>query len=143
MTLDRSQIGRLVPHAGAMCLLELVNAWDERTIHCRGAAPHAGHPLARDGVVPAIMACEYAAQATAVHGALLDDARESRPGMLAKIMDVDIHAPSFPDGAQVNVRAELLGRVAAGCLYAFAVDAGPGPVASGRLMVSFAPADPA
>lgn len=141
MTLDRAQIERLVPHAGAMCLLDGVSAWDDRSIHCGSAAPGAQHPLARDGAVPSIAACEYAAQAAAVHGALLDGAGQARPGMLAKLTQVELQAPSFRGAGPINVHAELLSRVAQGCLYAFDVDSSGHPVASGRLMVSFAKAD--
>jgi predicted hotdog family 3-hydroxylacyl-ACP dehydratase len=133
----RAQIEQLVPHAGAMCLLDAVTHWDAAHIACSSGAPGAGHPLARDGAVPAIAACEYAAQAVAVHGALLDGVHGARDGMLAKLTDVELHMPRFPAEA-VNVRAELLGRLATGCLYAFDVASGARPVASGRLIVAFA-----
>ncbi|MGB7757445.1 MAG: hypothetical protein WBL23_15425, partial [Salinisphaera sp.] len=62
----------LVPHAGAMCLLDDVIAWQDEWIHCRSRmrAP-AEHPLADLGVLPATALIEYAAQATAAHGTLL------------------------------------------------------------------------
>jgi predicted hotdog family 3-hydroxylacyl-ACP dehydratase len=141
MTLDRAQIERLVPHAGAMCLLDDVSEWDARSIRCGSAGPGAQHPLARDGAVPSIAACEYAAQAAAVHGALLDGAGQSRSGMLAKLTQVELHGSRFRGGGPINVHAELLSRVPEGCLYAFDVDSSGHPVASGRLMVSFANAD--
>src|SRR5436853_7541423 len=71
--LGRDEIQRRVPHAGAMCLLDMVTRCDASCIECEAAAPVGGHPLARDGGVPAVAAVEYAAQATAVHGALLDE----------------------------------------------------------------------
>ncbi|MBG9388459.1 hydroxymyristoyl-ACP dehydratase [Caenimonas aquaedulcis] len=135
--LDRAQIERVVPHAGAMCLLDEVSSWDATHIACSSAAPTAAHPLARDGSVPAIAACEYAAQAAAVHGALLDGAQAPRPGMLAKLMDIEMHACAFESGgAPVTVRADLESRVATGCLYRFEVR-GDQPIASGRFMVAF------
>lgn len=138
---DHPRIEQLVPHGGVMCLLDAVTQWDATRITCSSAGPGASHPLARDGVVPAIAAAEYAAQATAVHGALLDDARASRAGMLAKLMDVDLHSACFPTGAgPVTVNATLLGRLGNGCLYAFEVGGAGQVIASGRLMVAFAPA---
>lgn len=138
----RTQIEQLVPHAGAMCLLDSVTDWDATRIACSSAAPGPGHPLARDGAIPAIAACEYAAQAVAVHGALLDGAQDARGGMLAKLADVELRMPFFP-AAAVTVRAELLGRLATGCLYAFDVASTGQAVASGRLIVAFAtPAAP-
>jgi predicted hotdog family 3-hydroxylacyl-ACP dehydratase len=138
---DRARIEQLVPHAGAMCLLDAVTQWDAAQINCSSAAPAASHPLARDGRVPAIVATEYAAQATAVHGALLDGAGQPRAGMLAKLMDVNLHSASFAPGeGPVTVSATLLSRSGGGCMYAFEV-ASPGrPIASGRLIVAFAPA---
>ena len=133
----RTQIEQLVPHTGAMCLLDAVTAWDATHIDCSSAAPGPAHPLAREGAVPAIAACEYAAQAVAVHGALLDGVQGARDGMLAKLTDVELCLPFFPAEA-VNVRAELLGRLATGCLYAFDVTSIARPVASGRLIVAFA-----
>jgi len=72
MTLDHAGIERCVPHAGSMVLLDAVLHWDATHIVCSAAAPNAGHPLARDGAVRAVTAAEYAAQAVAVHGALLE-----------------------------------------------------------------------
>lgn len=135
----RAQIEELVPHAGAMCLIDSVSAWDLERIACAALPAGAAHPLARDGVVPTIAACEYAAQAAAVHGALLDGAPAPRAGMLATITDVDLHAPHFAHAADaVQVRAQLLSRLATGCLYAFEVSEGAHAVASGRLIVAFA-----
>jgi predicted hotdog family 3-hydroxylacyl-ACP dehydratase len=134
----RAQIERLVPHSGAMCLLDAVMAWDSSHIACRSAAPAAQHPLTREGRVPAIAACEYAAQAVAVHGALLDGVQDARDGMLAKLADVELRMSYFPLGTgDVSVRAELLGRLATGCLYAFDVASHDQAVASGRLIVAF------
>ena len=134
----RAQIERLVPHAGAMCLLDAVTAWDSSRIVCSSVAPVAEHPLAREGRVPAIAACEYAAQAVAVHGALLDGVQDARDGMLAKLADVELRTSFFPsDAGEVTVRAELLGRLATGCLYAFDVASTGQAIASGRLIVAF------
>jgi predicted hotdog family 3-hydroxylacyl-ACP dehydratase len=138
---DRARIAQLVPHAGAMCLLDAVTEWDAAHIACTSAGPGATHPLARGGRVPAIAGAEYAAQATAIHGALLEDAHEPRAGVLAKLIDVALHEAWFPaGGAKLTVRAEMLGRVADGCMYAFRVDSANEPITSGRLIVAFAPA---
>ena len=140
---DRARIEQLVPHAGAMCLLDEVTQWNAARITCSSHGPGASHPLARDGVVPAIAAAEYAAQATAVHGALLDGAGLPRAGMLAKLMDVDLHSVFFPpkDGS-VTVSATLLSRSGSGCLYAFEVGSRSRAIASGRLIVAFPTSTP-
>jgi predicted hotdog family 3-hydroxylacyl-ACP dehydratase len=134
--LNRADIERRVPHAGAMCLLDTVTQWDATSIVGQAAAPARDHPLARDGGVPAVAAVEYAAQATAVHGSLLDDAAAPRAGMLAKLSDVEL-APGFITGA-LDIRAELLSRVATGCMYSFSVHDAEICRARGRLLVAFA-----
>ena len=136
MKIDRAGIERLVPHAGAMCLLDAVIEWSATTIACTSALPAADHPLARKGRVPAIAATEYAAQATAVHGALLEDAGSPRAGMLATLVDVQLAGAAMPaDGGALSIRAELLGRSAAGCMYRFEVGTARTLIASGRLTV--------
>ena len=136
MRLDRSSIARLVPHAGAMCLLDEVTHWSPTAIACTSAAPASGHPLARAGAVAAIVATEYAAQATAVHGALLEETPGPRPGMLATLVDVRLGCAMRVDGPALSIAAELLSRSPAGCLYAFRVHSGNASVAEGRLMVA-------
>lgn len=144
MKLGRAAIAGLVPHAGAMCLLDEVVEWGPDFIACASAAPAAGHPLASGGRVPAIAAAEYAAQATAVHGALLEQGGRPRGGMLATLMDVRLAAPALPaGGVALAIRAHLLSRSPAGCLYTFAVSAGGSGIASGRLLVALRAEQPA
>jgi predicted hotdog family 3-hydroxylacyl-ACP dehydratase len=141
MKIDRAGIERLVPHAGAMCLLDAVTEWNAAFICCTSALPGPDHPLARNRRVPAIVATEYAAQATAVHGALLDGSSQPRAGMLATLVDVQLAAGAIPsEGDTLSVRAELLSRSTAGCMYSFEVGTSRTPIASGRLMVVLAEA---
>jgi predicted hotdog family 3-hydroxylacyl-ACP dehydratase len=136
--LTRSQIQSRIPHAGAMCLLDSVEHWDATTIVCQADAPTASHPLARAQGVPAVAAVEYAAQAAAVHGALLDQRDAPRDGLLAKLADVELPFDTLRgEGGPLTVRAELLGRVASGCMYAFEVADRSACVARGRLLVAF------
>lgn len=133
--LNRADIEARVPHAGAMCLLDTITGWDETHIACRALAPSTGHPLMREGVgVPAVAAVEYAAQATAVHGALLASSGVPQAGLLAKLTDVELLAG--PVSGPLAVRADLLGRSALGCLYGFTVHDDGGCRARGRLMVA-------
>lgn len=139
MKLDRALIAQLVPQAGVMCLLDGVTQWDAMSIACFASAPDSRHPLARAGALPAVAGCEYAAQATAVHGALVDPAAAPRAGMLAKLMDVILHKPHFAiGGGALDVGARLLSRMDAGCLYSFEVAEEGHSVVSGRLIVAFA-----
>jgi predicted hotdog family 3-hydroxylacyl-ACP dehydratase len=70
--LDRHWIGSHIPHAGKMCLLDAVLSWDATRIECRTATHRdADNPLRSHGRLGCACGVEYAAQAMAVHGALV------------------------------------------------------------------------
>ena len=72
MLIGSAEIRRLIPHAGGMCLIDTVLAWDSEHIRCLTASHRRpDHPLRRDGRLSAVHAFEYGAQAAAIHGALL------------------------------------------------------------------------
>ncbi len=135
--LTRLEIESRLPHTGSMCLLHAVLGWDATTIDCEAAPPTSQHPLADVGGVQAIVAVEYAAQAAAVHGSLLDATATPRQGVLAKLSDV-VLTPGYLDGP-LSIRAELIARVATGCMYAFTVHDAHSCRARGRLVVAFQP----
>ena len=138
MRLNHADIAQRLPHAGAMCFLDAVTDWDLQNICCSAAAPALGHPLMRDGKLSALVAIEYAAQATALHGALLDGATAPKAGMLARLRGVDFHCLHFPEnGRSVTIRAKLSARTAGGCAYFFDVSSAHQPIASGYLLVAF------
>jgi predicted hotdog family 3-hydroxylacyl-ACP dehydratase len=71
MTLNRADIAKLIPHAGAMCLLDGVRHWDATSISCVSRSHlDTANPLRADGQLGALCGIEYAGQAMAVHGAL-------------------------------------------------------------------------
>jgi predicted hotdog family 3-hydroxylacyl-ACP dehydratase len=70
--LDRQWIEQHIPHKGRMCLLDEVLSWDAARICCRSATHRAtDNPLRSQGRLGAACGIEYAAQAMAVHGALV------------------------------------------------------------------------
>src|ERR1700683_1252540 len=72
MQLDRRWIGAHIPHAGKMCLLDTVLDWDANRIECRTSTHRdADNPLRSHGRLGCACGVEYAAQAMAVHGALV------------------------------------------------------------------------
>jgi predicted hotdog family 3-hydroxylacyl-ACP dehydratase len=125
VSLDRSWIEQHVPQQGAMCLLDEVLSWDRQHVLCRsGAHQRIDHPLRAYDRLGSACAIEYAAQAAAVHGALIareealamaapDRGASSRPrfGMLASARAVEL-AVARLDG----VSGALLVRVS--CLHA-------------------------
>jgi predicted hotdog family 3-hydroxylacyl-ACP dehydratase len=133
--LAKADWAHLIPHAGSMCLLDAVQAWDEQSIHalCANHAD-ADHPLRSPAGLHAIHLAEVGAQAMAVHGALLARAHGDetvRPGMLVSLRDVQL-AEAYVDhlDGHLDVHAECLFADQRGAQYAFRVEH------RGRLLVS-------
>ena len=90
MLIGKSAIAKMIPHAGAMCLLDGVIRWDALSIRCVSASHRDPHnPLRSGGRLHAVCGVEYAAQAMAVHGRLAG-AVETRPraGYLASVRNL-------------------------------------------------------
>ena len=99
--LGPSEIRRLIPHDGAMCLLDHVLAWDADTITCRTRSHRAAdHPLAHAGRIGALCGIEYGLQAMAVHGALSADRRQPIHDLAGLVSGAIINC----DDLQVRVR---------------------------------------
>jgi predicted hotdog family 3-hydroxylacyl-ACP dehydratase len=125
--LDRDAIARLVPHAGAMCLLDRALFWDAEGIACE-ADRHRdpANPLRRDGRLPAICGVEYALQAMALHGALIapGGAAAQPAGYLSSLRDVSLGAERLDTVAgPLGIRARALAAEAGGFIYRFKVEA--------------------
>jgi predicted hotdog family 3-hydroxylacyl-ACP dehydratase len=100
MRLDRRWIAAHVPHAGRMCLLDEVMNWSAERISCRSGTHRApDHPLRSHGRLGAVCGIEYAAQAMAVHGALIgaDVGGPARAGLLASVRSVRLHVTRLDD----------------------------------------------
>lgn len=138
--LAKTDWASLIPHAGAMALLDAVVSWDEETIHAVAEShAHAGHPLRGAHGLHAVHLAEYGAQAMAVHGALRDrrqGVREARPGRLVSLRDV-VLAVEYVDAGdgRLDVHAQCLYADAAGAQYAFRVEQAGRVLASGRAAV--------
>ena len=140
--LQRGDIARRIPHQGLMCLLDAVTAWDDTRIMCRTGRHRAGeNPLRAEGRLGAACGVEFAAQAMAVHGALLAE-RESvggatpRAGYLASVRQVDLHVQRLDTIAgDLVVTAERLLGDANRVLYQFRLEAGSQLLLQGRAAV--------
>ena len=145
MTLDRATIERLIPHAGAMCLLDSVATATELEVLCHASGHRAAdHPLRVDGRLPAVVAIEYAAQAMAAHGALAQATAvagvDARPGYLVAVREVELHVERLDDLEEdLDVHATRTGGDATSLAYDFAVRAGERILVSGRAIVMLAP----
>ena len=136
MKLDRDAIARLVPHHGAMCLLEEVLECDENAITCRATSHRdPANPLRTAAGLPAIMGVEYAAQAVAVHGSVTSSS-EPKKGYLAGLRDVvcSVERLDTQDGDLV-VRTTRVAAESGRLLYDFRIEAGGRELLTGRLSV--------
>lgn len=141
--IDHNTIALLVPHAGSMCLIDQVLEQNLDTIRCRAQIRASGHPLARNGEIPSTVAIEYAAQACAIHGALLEKSGQSRPGFLAKITSTKLDTrPLSPVDDPLMIFARRLSSTDQGCLYTFETSTPMRLLAAGTLMIAFTDTHP-
>ena len=137
---DRSWIASHIPHQGKMCLLDHVLAWDSLSIVCRTSSHRAiDNPLRAHGRLGAACAIEYAAQAIALHGALLvptADVTDSagKFGLLASARGVESWVTRLDDlKSDLCVNAQRLHSDARGALYSFALHAEESVLVRGRV----------
>jgi len=139
--IDRAGIAALIPHAGAMCLLDRVLRWDVNSVRCLTRC-HAREdtPLRRpDGTLGVASGVEIAAQAMALHGRLVaDGAGPSINGYLASLRDVRLMQARL-DGIEGDlvIDAERLMGDAHGAIYRFVLESGGIALLSGRATVLF------
>jgi len=137
--LDRTWIARHIPHQGSMCLLDCVEAWDRERIRCRASSHRAAdNPLRADGRLGAACGIEYAAQAMAVHGALLapPDSSSARVGYLVSVRGTRLRVPRLDDiAADLLVEASCITRSENNILYQFSVSAAGRLLLDGRAAV--------
>jgi predicted hotdog family 3-hydroxylacyl-ACP dehydratase len=143
--MNHDAIAELIPHRGAMCLLDRLDTWDAGRIVCT-ANNHrdAAHPLRTRRGLLASCAIEYAAQAMALHGALLGRAAgiAPSPGYLASARGVQLHVLRLDDlpgtgDALDELRIEAVRQAgdARQILYAFTLDHAGRRIAEGRAAV--------
>lgn len=140
--LDAAGIARLIPHSGSMCLLARLERWDARTIVCSASSHRdVDNPLRTASGLLAPCAIEYAAQAMALHGALIGQqagaaAHAASPGFLASARGVQFHRLRLDDLAgDLTIEAQRQAGDAQQILYHFRVQHAGQPVAEGRAAV--------
>jgi len=122
-----------------MCLLDYVEAWDQQRIQCRASSHRAAaNPLRADGRLGAACGIEYAAQAMAVHGALLAPPGSTSPriGYLVSVRGTQLHVSRLDDiAADLRVEATCITRSENNILYQFSVSAAGRLLLEGRATV--------
>lgn len=108
-----------------MCLLDTVVDWSPASIACR-AVSHTdpANPLRAEGRLGAANGIEYAAQAMAIHGALLAGRDEApRQGYLTSVRSVQLYVARLDDLAgELDVHAERLSGDGNHILYQFSLN---------------------
>lgn len=137
--LAREEILGLIPHQGAICLLDAVISWDARQLLAASRSHRsASNPLRLDGRLRAVHLCEYGAQAMAVHGGLLARAegRRATPGLLVSLREVAFHVEYLDDlPGELLVHAERLHATDVSWQYGFRVTHAGTLLAEGRAAV--------
>jgi len=142
---DHAWIAAKIPHAGRMCLLDAVLAHDAQRIHCRAHSHRdANNPLRQSDRLGAACGVEYAAQAMAVHGAILMPSSGTPPvGYLASVRNMQLHVERLDTlDAPLDIHATRLSGNAMTILYAFEILAGDQQVLDGRAAVIVNPLSP-
>jgi len=140
-------IADLLPHRGAMRLLQRIVTHDERETTCSVDPGESVLFRRSDGSVPAFVAIEYMAQCIAAHGGLLARRRGDavRPGLLLGARRLALRVASFAPGIELRVAARHVRGDATG-MFQFDcrlwADEDTEPLAEGRLNV-YIPSDPA
>jgi predicted hotdog family 3-hydroxylacyl-ACP dehydratase len=122
-----------------MCLLDSVLSWDGTRIECRTATHRdADNPLRSHGRLGCACGVEYAAQAMAVHGALVADA-DGAParGYLVGVRRTVLHVARLDDiETDLFVSGERISGDAMIVLYQFSVHNALRTFLSGRATVA-------
>ncbi len=142
--IDRTRILQLVPHQGAMCLWDAVEAWDAGSIRLRsGTHRDVAHPLRSGDRLRALHLCEYGAQAMAVHGGLRAAASggTAQPGMLVALRGVELHVERVDTlSGDLECEAQVLVEGEGSQQYGFRITHAGTLLAEGRAAVMLRPA---
>jgi len=137
--LPKNQWQHLIPHRGAMCLLDAVAAWDDARIHATSATHRRDdNPLRSDGRLRSVHLCEYAAQAMAVHGGLLAQraGAVAAPGFLVSLRAVQLQVARIDElPGLLDVHAQKLLDGGGSWQYAFRIEHAGVLLAEGRAAV--------
>jgi predicted hotdog family 3-hydroxylacyl-ACP dehydratase len=134
----RIDVAGLIPHQGAMCLLDTVESWNETGIVCRASSHRrAENPLQNGVGLRGSCAIEYGAQAIAAHAGLMQGGgSRARTGFLAALRDVTVWVVRLDDIEDaLTVRADVVLRQETGQVYEITVTAGSQTILTGRVFV--------
>ncbi len=136
MLIEREALCALIPHAGAMCLLDAVLAWDETRILCQSESHRKpNNPLCKNGQLSAVHAVEYGAQAMAVHGSLIGNYKVTQ-GYLAAVRDIELYVLRLDEIVEpLRIEAQTIICDERHLMYALNISAGGKKLVTGRATV--------
>jgi predicted hotdog family 3-hydroxylacyl-ACP dehydratase len=139
--LDRGWIESHIPHRGRMCLLDEVLSWDAVRIRCRATSHRlTDNPLRAHGRLGAACGVEYAAQAMAVHGAIMAQTAgaTARGGFLTSVRNLVLLVTRLDDlETDLIASAERIAGDESSTLYGFTVSSAGRELLSGRAGIVF------
>ena len=135
----KADLEALLPHAGAMCLLDAVVSWDASGILCRTwSHRRTDNPLRCQQGLSALQGVEYGGQAMALHGALLagSDGDLKVRGYLVAVRDLVLNVDWLdPLEGHMDVTAELEIDTGRYVVHRFKIESEGDPLVSGRMTV--------
>jgi predicted hotdog family 3-hydroxylacyl-ACP dehydratase len=140
--LNKADLLPLLPHDGAMFLIEQVTRFDGNGIECATTTHRDPHnPLREDGCLPAHVAIEYAAQAAGIHGGLLNRERSpdapAQMGYLAVISNLQWSVQRLDNlPGPLHIHANRTSVTAGGRAYRVRVEHAGAPIMSGDLIIA-------
>jgi predicted hotdog family 3-hydroxylacyl-ACP dehydratase len=130
-------IAHLLPHAGSARMIERVVRWDAEQILVASTLHRSlANPLRRDGRLAAVHLAEFAAQAMAIHGGLLDTTagREPKPALLVSVRDLELKCDYVDDlEGELEILARVLLAQAGNWQYSFTVTHAGVVITTGRI----------
>ncbi len=131
-------IADLLPHAGTMVLLDMVESYDATRLRCVATSHRASdNPLrSSDGSLGTLAGLEYAGEAMAVHGALTGaQGAKPRRGYLASARDLQIARATLDGLDRLVIEVEALSIEAQRVPYEFRLSSSDVTVPTGRAAV--------
>jgi predicted hotdog family 3-hydroxylacyl-ACP dehydratase len=137
--LTKEELNALLPHAGAMRLIDRVESWDATTIRCHTQSHRdQGNPLRHNARLETVAGLEYAAQAMGIHVGLLHRTRsmDGLIGYVGSLRDVVLGVDRL-DGclAELTIDAMRLVEGDNSFMYRFAISSGGQDVMTGRASI--------
>jgi predicted hotdog family 3-hydroxylacyl-ACP dehydratase len=139
LPIRRPTLDTLLPHADDMCLLDAVTGWSDTRIVCQTEShSRRNNPLRSKQGLSSLQGIEYAAQAMAIHGALVAG-RGSSPanrGYLVAVRNLKLFVDWLHDhNGCLEVSATLALESSQFIIHDFRIELHAEPLVSGRLNV--------